>query len=50
MLGITPDRSSRWVENAWEMLGKPVVVCGHMYERRTILDVHVLGELEMFVL
>jgi hypothetical protein len=50
MTGVTPDASAKKVEQVWEAPGKPIIVCGYMHERRTILDVHVLGELDTLVL
>ena len=50
LFGYRPDPSSCEVERAWEMLGRPVVVCGHLHRARAVGPVRVLGELEVLLL
>ena len=45
-----PDPSAREVERAWERLGRPPVVCGHLHHARQVGPVRVLGELEVLLL
>jgi predicted phosphodiesterase len=46
---LRPDPSSLAVERAWEMLGRPQVVCGHLHKPRAVGRVRVLGELEVLI-
>lgn len=46
---IPPDPSAVAVGRAWQMLGRPSVICGHMHRAREIGRVRVLGELEVLI-
>lgn len=48
--GYRPDPSAREVERAWELLGRPTLVCGHLHRARAVGPVRVLGELEVVLL
>jgi Icc-related predicted phosphoesterase len=48
--GLRPDPSSQAVEQAWEMLGRPATVCGHLHRARAVGRVRVLAELELFLM
>jgi Icc-related predicted phosphoesterase len=50
VLGFRPDPSSCEVERAWEMLGRPAVVCGHLHQARAVGPIRVLAELEVVLL
>jgi predicted phosphodiesterase len=50
LFGYRPDPSSCEVERAWEMLGRPAVVCGHLHRARAAGPVRVLAELEVLLL
>jgi predicted phosphodiesterase len=46
---LRPDPSAIAVERAWEILGRPPVICGHLHKPRAVGGVRVLGELEVLV-
>jgi predicted phosphodiesterase len=46
---FAPDPSALAVEAAWQMLGRPQVVCGHLHKPRAVGCVRILGELEVFI-
>jgi predicted phosphodiesterase len=46
---LPPDPSAVAVERAWEMLGRPPVMCGHLHKRRAVGCARVLGELEVLI-
>lgn len=48
--GCRPDPSAREVEHAWELLGRPTIVCGHLHRSREVGPIRVLGELELLLL
>ena len=48
--GYPPDPSAREVERAWELLGRPPIVCGHLHRSRAVGPVRVLAELELLLL
>jgi calcineurin-like phosphoesterase family protein len=48
--GYRPDPSAREVERAWELLGRPPIVCGHLHRSRAVGPVRVLAELELLLL
>ena len=48
-LHIPPDPSAVAVGRAWQILGRPPVICGHMHRPREIGCVRVLGELEVLI-
>ena len=48
--GYRPDPSAREVERAWELLGRPTIVCGHLHRSRAVGPVRVLAELEVLLL
>jgi predicted phosphodiesterase len=50
VLGFRPDPSSCEVERAWDLLGRPTVVCGHLHQARAVGPVRVLAELEVLLL
>jgi predicted phosphodiesterase len=50
LFGYRPDPSACEVERAWEMLGRPAVVCGHLHRARAVGPVRVLAELEVLLL
>lgn len=50
VLGYRPDPSACQVERAWEMLGRPIVVCGHLHRACAVGAVRVLAELEVFLM
>ena len=50
LCGYRPDPSACEVERAWEMLGRPAVVCGHLHRARAVGAVRVLGELEVLLM
>ena len=47
--GLKPDPSSLAVGQAWQILGRPRVVCGHLHMARAVGCVRVLGALEVFL-
>ncbi len=47
--GLTPDPSSLAVGRAWQILGRPRVICGHLHVARAVGCVRVLGALEVFL-
>ncbi len=47
---LPPDPSAWAVEDAWEILGRPMVVSGHFHRPRHIGPARVLGELELLVI
>jgi predicted phosphodiesterase len=50
LYGYRPDPSACEVERAWEMLGRPALVCGHLHRARAVGPVRVLAELEVLLL
>jgi predicted phosphodiesterase len=48
--GYPPDPSALEVERAWEMLGRPTVICGHLHRARAVGVVRVLGSLEVLLM
>jgi predicted phosphodiesterase len=46
---LPPDPSAVAVEQAWQILGRPQVVCGHLHRPREVGRVRVLGELEVLI-
>jgi hypothetical protein len=46
---LVPDPSSHVVECAWNMLGRPRVICGHLHKPGEIGHARVLGQLEILV-
>jgi hypothetical protein len=50
LFGYRPDPSACEVERAWELLGRPAVVCGHLHRARAVGPVRVLAELEVLLL
>jgi predicted phosphodiesterase len=47
MFGFDPDPSALAVGMAWQILGRPLVICGHMHKSQEIGRVRVLGQLEL---
>jgi predicted phosphodiesterase len=45
--GFTPDPSAVAVGQAWQLLGRPQVICGHLHKSQKVGRVRVLGALEM---
>jgi predicted phosphodiesterase len=48
-LHLTPDPSAVAVGQAWQILGRPPVICGHLHKPREVGRVRVLGELEVLI-
>jgi len=46
---LPPDPSAVAVGQAWQILGRPQVVCGHLHRPREVGRVRVLGELEVLI-
>jgi len=46
---LPPDPSALAVGQAWQILGRPQVVCGHLHRPREVGCVRVLGELEVLL-
>jgi Calcineurin-like phosphoesterase superfamily domain len=46
---LPPDPSALAVGQAWHILGRPQVVCGHLHRPREVGCVRVLGELEVLI-
>jgi predicted phosphodiesterase len=46
---LPPDPSALAVGQAWQILGRPQVVCGHLHKPWEIGRVRVLGELEVLI-
>ena len=46
---IPPDPSALAVGQAWHILGRPQVVCGHMHQPHEVGRVRVLGQLEVHI-
>jgi hypothetical protein len=46
---LPPDPSAVAVGQAWQILGRPQVVCGHLHRPREVGCVRVLGELEVLI-
>jgi predicted phosphodiesterase len=44
---LRPDPSAMAIEQAWRILGRPPVICGHLHKPREVGRVRVLGELEV---
>jgi predicted phosphodiesterase len=47
--GFAPDPSALAVGQAWQLLGRPPVICGHMHKSQKVGCVRVLGELEVLL-
>lgn len=47
--GLPPDPSSLAVGQAWQMLGRPQVICGHLHMARAVGCVRVLDALEVLI-
>jgi predicted phosphodiesterase len=47
--GLSPDPSAVAVAQAWQIVGRPPVICGHLHKPREIGCVRVLGEMEVLV-
>jgi hypothetical protein len=48
-LGFTPDPSALGVGLAWQILGRPQVICGHLHTSQEIGRARVLGVLEVLI-
>jgi predicted phosphodiesterase len=46
---LRPDPSAVAVGQAWQLLGRPQVICGHLHRPREVGCVRVLGELEVLI-
>jgi len=46
---LPPDASALAVEQAWQLLGRPQMICGHLHRPREVGRVRVLGELEVLI-
>jgi hypothetical protein len=47
--GFPPDPSALAVGQAWQLLGRPPVICGHMHKSQAVGRVRVLGALEVLI-
>jgi hypothetical protein len=47
--GFDPDPSALAVGQAWQLLGRPPVICGHLHKSQAVGRVRVLGELEVLI-
>jgi len=47
--GFSPDPSAMAVGQAWQLLGRPPVICGHMHKSQAVGRVRVLGEMEVLI-
>jgi predicted phosphodiesterase len=47
--GFSPDPSALAVGQAWQLLGRPPVICGHLHKSQEVGRVRILGELEILV-
>ena len=47
--GFSPDPSALAVGQAWQLLGRPQVICGHLHKSQEVGRVRVLGELEILL-
>ena len=47
--GFPPDPSALAVGHAWQLLGRPPVICGHMHKSQAVGRVRVLGALEVLI-
>ena len=45
--GFAPDPSALAVGQAWQLLGRPPVICGHLHKSQKVGCVRVLDELEV---
>jgi predicted phosphodiesterase len=48
-IGFAPDPSALAVGQAWQILGRPPVICGHLHMTRTVGQVRVLDALEVLI-
>ena len=48
-IGFAPDPSAQAVGQAWQILGRPPVICGHLHMTRTVGPVRVLDALEVLI-
>ncbi len=48
-IGFSPDPSALAVGQAWQILGRPPVICGHLHMTRTVGRVRVLDALEVLI-
>jgi predicted phosphodiesterase len=46
---LPPDPSAVAVGQAWQILGRPPVICGHLHKPREVGCIRVLGELEVLI-
>jgi predicted phosphodiesterase len=49
VFGFSPDPSAVAVGRAWQLLGRPPVMCGHLHKSQKIGCVRVLTELEVLL-
>jgi hypothetical protein len=49
VFGFSPDPSAVAVGQAWQILDRPPVMCGHLHKSRQVGCVRVLGELEVVI-
>ena len=47
--GFPPDPSAVAVGQAWQLLGRPPVICGHLHKSQEVGRVRVLGALEVLI-
>jgi hypothetical protein len=47
--GFSPDPSALAVGQAWQLLGRPPVICGHLHKSQEVGRARVLGALEILV-
>jgi predicted phosphohydrolase len=48
-IGFAPDPSAQAVGQAWQVLRRPPVICGHLHMARTVGPVRVLDALEVLI-
>lgn len=48
-IGFTPDPSALAVGQAWQIIGRPPVICGHLHMTRTVGPARVLDALEVLI-
>jgi predicted phosphodiesterase len=46
---LSPEPSALAVGRAWQLLGRPPVICGHLHKPREVGRARVLGELEVLI-
>jgi predicted phosphodiesterase len=47
--GFSPDPSALAVGQAWQLLGRPPVICGHLHKSQSVGCVRVLDEMEVLI-